>query len=79
MVRHGSRHDDRGVHSVLESLDKRVVLVLRCLGEAFADVLQSSDRLIAQLHPRLGGHYFNLSCNKEPQSPTRPRDSVEQV
>lgn len=74
-----SRHDHGRVQRVLEALDKRVLFVLRCFGEAFADVLQPSDRLIAQLHPRLGWDDLNLSRNQEAQSSTGPRHSVEQV
>ncbi len=66
VVSHGSRHDDSGVQSVLDALHKCVLLVLRCLSEAFTDVLQSSDRLIVQLHPGLSWDYFNLSCHQEP-------------
>lgn len=79
VVCHGSSHDDSRVQTVLDSLDKRVLLVLWCFSEAFTDVFQSSDRLIAQLHPRLSGDYFNLSCNQEPQSTTGPRDGMEQI
>lgn len=79
MVCHGSSHDDSAIQRVLEALYKRVLLVLRCFSEAFTDVLQASDRLIAQLYPGFSGDYFNLSCNQEPQSPTGPGDGVEQV
>lgn len=79
MVSHRSRHDDSRVPGVLEALYERVLLVLRCFSEASADVLQPSDRLIAQLHPRFSRDYFDLSCNQEAQSSTGPRDGVEQV
>lgn len=79
MVSQCSRHDDGGVPTVLEALYKRVLLVLRCFSEPFTDVLQPSDRLIAQLHPGFSGDYFNLRCDQEPQSSTGPRDGVEQV
>lgn len=79
MVSHGSRHDDSCVDGVLDALDKCVLLVLRCFSEAFADLLQPSNRLVVQLHPLLSGDYFNLSCNQESQSTTGPRDGVEQV
>lgn len=74
-----SCHDDGRVQRELDALDKRVVFVLRCFGEAFADVLQPSDRLIAQLHPRLGRDDLNLCRNQEAQSSTGPRHSMEQV
>lgn len=79
VVSHGSRHDHRRVQGVLDALHKRVLLVLRHLGEAFTDVLQSPDRLVAQLHPGLSGDYLNLSGNQEAQSAAGPRDGVEQV
>lgn len=79
VVSHGSRHDDSGVQTVLDAFNKCVLLVLRCFSEAFTDVLQSSDRLVAQLHPRLSGNDLNLGCNQEAQSSTGPRDGVEQV
>ena len=79
VVSHGSCHDDSGVQSVLDALHKCVLLVLRCFSEAFTDVLQPSDGLIAQFHPGLSGDYLNLSCNQEAQSSTRPRDGMEQV
>lgn len=79
VVSHGSRHDDSGVQTVLDALNKCVLLVLWGLSEAFTDVLQASHGLIVQLHPRFSGDYFNLSCNQESQSATGPWDSVEQV
>ena len=79
VVSHGSRHDDSGVQTVLDAFNKCVLLVLRCFSEASTDVLQSSDRLVAQLHPRLSGNDLNLGCNQEAQSSTGPRDGMEQV
>lgn len=74
-----SCHDHGRVQRVLDALDKRVLFVLGRFGKALADVLQSSDRLIVQLHPRLGRDDLNLSCNQEAQSSTGPRHSMEQV
>lgn len=79
VVRHGSRHDDSAVQAVLDALHKGVLFVLRCLSEAFADVLQSSHGLVAQLHPRLRRHDFNLGGHQEAQSPAGPGHGVEQV
>lgn len=79
VVCHGSRHDHSRVQSVLDAFYKCVLFVLWCLSEAFTDVLQSSDRLIAQLHPGFSRDYLNLSCHQKPQSSTGPWDSMEQV
>lgn len=75
----GSCHDHGWVQRVLDALHKRVLFVLRRLGEALADVLQTSDRLVAQLHPRLGRDDLDLSGNQEAQSSTGPRHGMEQV
>ena len=79
MVRHGSRHDDGTIQRVLQALNKRVALVLRRLGEALANVLEPSDRLVAQLHPLLGRDDLDLRGNQEAQRTAGPGNSVEQV
>lgn len=79
MVRHGARHDYSRVQSVLDALNKRVLLVARGFGETLADVLQASDRLVLQLHPRLGGYDLDLCCDQEAQGSTGPGDSMEEV
>lgn len=79
VVRHGARHDYSRVQSVLDALNKRVLLVARGFGETLADVLQASDRLVLQLHPRLGGYDLDLCCDQEAQGSTGPGDSMEEV
>lgn len=77
VVSHGSCHDNSTIQTILESLNKCVLLVRRSFGEALTDVLKPFDWLIVQLHPRLSWDYFNLSGNQEAQSATGPRDGVE--